>query len=149
MLGQAFTYFIYIRNLQLQGEWKKMSRIFQLFLYVFPVFIVLYAFNNGIYDLKKLLGKDNIAPSLLALGIIAQLVFICRFIYQWISSEKTKTSHLPLGFWRISLAGSLLILTYAIFREDLVLFLAHSIGMVAYIRNIFIWKKQVDGSPKE
>ncbi|RDK84777.1 lipid-A-disaccharide synthase N-terminal domain-containing protein [Marinirhabdus gelatinilytica] len=143
MLGQTFTYFIYIRNLQLQGEWKKLHKIFQIFLFVFPVFIVVYAYNNGIYDLNKLLGKENIPTWLLALGIVAQLVFICRFIYQWITSEKTKTSHLPLGFWRISLAGSLLILTYSIFREDIVLFLAHSIGMLVYIRNIFIWKKQV------
>ncbi len=149
MLGQAFTYFIYIRNLQLQGEWKKFPRVFQIFLFIFPVFIVLYAYNNGIYDLNKLLGKDNISTQLLVLGIIAQLVFICRFIFQWITSERTKTSHLPLGFWRISLAGSLLILTYSIFREDLVLFLAHSIGMLVYIRNIFIWKKQANEESRE
>ena len=136
MLGQAFTYFIYIRNLQLQGEWKRLPKVFQIFLFVFPVFIVLYAYNNGIYDLDKLLSKDTI-------------VFICRFIFQWITSERTKTSHLPLGFWRISLAGSLLILTYSIFREDLVLFLAHSIGMIVYVRNIFIWKKQVNESSRE
>ncbi|MAZ73252.1 MAG: lauroyl acyltransferase [Flavobacteriaceae bacterium] len=149
MLGQTFTYFIYIRNLQLQGEWKKLHKIFQVFLFVFPVFIVLYGYNNDVYDLDQLLGKDNISTPLLVLGIVAQLVFICRFIYQWITSEKTKTSHLPLGFWRISLAGSLLILTYAIFREDLVLFLAHSIGMLVYVRNIFIWKKQVHEEPSE
>lgn len=149
MLGQAFTYFIYIRNLQLQGEWKRLPKVFQIFLFVFPVFIVLYAYNNGIYDLDKLLSKDTISTPLLTLGIVAQLVFICRFIFQWITSERTKTSHLPLGFWRISLAGSLLILTYSIFREDLVLFLAHSIGMIVYVRNIFIWKKQVNESSRE
>lgn len=144
MLGQTFTYFIYIRNLQLQGEWKKLHKSFQLLLYAFPGFIIIYAFNNGIYDLDKLLNKENIAPWLLALGIIAQLVFIFRFIYQWITSEKKKTSHLPIGFWRISLTGSLLILTYAILRIDIVLIAAHGIGLFVYIRNIFIWKKQVN-----
>jgi len=144
MLGQAITYFIYIRNLQLQGEWQKLPKPFQLFLFAFPVFIVIYGYNNGIYDANTLFKNENIPFWLLMLGIVSQLVFIFRFVYQWISSEKKKSSHLPLGFWRISLAGSLLILSYSIFRQDIVLFLAHSIGMIAYIRNIFIWKKQAD-----
>jgi len=143
MLGQSITYFIYIRNLQLQGEWKKLPKVVQIFLFAFPVLIVIYGYNNNIIDVNALFKNKDIPFWLLLLGIISQLVFILRFVYQWLSSEKKKNSHLPLGFWRISLAGSMLILIYAIFREDIVLFLAHSIGMIAYIRNIFIWKKQV------
>lgn len=143
MLGQTFTYFIYIRNLQIQGEWKKLHKAFQLLLFAFPAFIIIYAYNNGVYDLDTLFNQENIATWLLILGIVAQLVFVFRFVYQWISSERKKESHLPLGFWVISLVGSMLILTYAIFREDIVLFLAHSIGMLVYLRNIFIWRKQV------
>jgi len=144
MLGQSLTYFIYIRNLQLQGEWKKLPKTLQLFLYAFPGLIVLYAYNNGVYDLDKLFHNESIPNWLLWLGIISQLVFIFRFVFQWLSSEKKKSSHLPLGFWRISLIGSALILTYAIFREDIVLFISHSVGMIVYFRNIFIWKKQVN-----
>ena len=82
MLGQSLTYFIYIRNLQLQGEWQKMARPFRWFLYIFPALIVLYAYNNNIYDLDKLLRNDAIPQWLLILGIVAQLVFIFRFVYQ-------------------------------------------------------------------
>ncbi len=32
MLGQSLTYFIYIRNLQLQGEWQKSPKWFRIFL---------------------------------------------------------------------------------------------------------------------
>jgi len=142
MLGQSLTYFIYIRNLQLQNEWQKMQRLFRWFLLLFPVFIVIYAYNNNVYDLDKLLHNQSIPTWLLVLGIVAQLVFIFRFVYQWISSEKKKTSHLPLGFWLISLMGSLLILTYAIFRVDKVLFLAHSVGMFVYMRNMYLMRKQ-------
>ncbi len=141
MLGQCFTYFIYIRNLQLQGEWKKLPSIFQILLFVFPISIGTYALINGM-DFDVFFNNQNIPKWLLTLGIVAQLVFIFRFVYQWISSEKHKKSHLPLGFWVISLMGSSLILTYSIFREDLVLFLAHSIGMLVYARNIFLWKKE-------
>ena len=142
MLGQSLTYFIYIRNLHLQGEWQKSPKWFQLFLLAFPIFIVVYAYNNGEYDLNQLFNNEEIPLWLLLLCIFSQLIFTLRFIYQWIYSEKTKTSQLPVGFWRMSVVGASLILTYAIFREDPVLFIGHIAGLVIYIRNIFIWKKQ-------
>lgn len=147
MLGQALTYYIYIRNLQLQGEWRKAPKVLQWFLLIFPILIVVYAYNNGEYDLQKLFQNDDIPFWLLVLGIVSQLLFTFRFIYQWMYSEKIKTSQLPVGFWRLSVAGASLILTYAIFRQDPVLFVGHIAGLIIYIRNIFIWKKQVDANP--
>ena len=143
MLGQALTYYIYIRNLQLQGEWRKMPKLLQLFLYIFPILVVVYAYNNGEYDIQKLFKNDAIPLWLLLLGIISQLIFTLRFVYQWIVSEKTKTSQLPVGFWRMSVLGASLILTYGIFREDPVLLVGHGAGLIIYVRNIFIWKKQM------
>jgi len=144
MLGQTLTYFIYIRNLQLQGEWQKSPKLLRWFLLIFPVLIVIYAYNNGQYDLNKLLKNDDIPYWLLTLGIVSQIVFTFRFIYQWMYSEKTKTSQLPVGFWRLSVLGASLILAYAIFRKDPVLLVGHCAGLIIYVRNIFIWKKQVD-----
>lgn len=143
MLGQALTYYIYIRNLQLQGEWRKMPKLLQFFLYIFPILVVVYAYNNGEYDIQKLFKNDAIPLWLLLLGIISQLIFTLRFVYQWIVSEKTKTSQLPVGFWRMSVLGASLILTYGIFREDPVLLVGHGAGLIIYVRNIFIWKKQM------
>jgi len=142
MLGQSLTYFIYIRNLHLQGEWQKSPKWFQLFLLAFPIFIVVYAYNNGEYDINQLFNNEDIPLWLLLLGIFSQLIFTLRFVYQWLYSEKTKTSQLPVGFWRMSVVGASLILTYAIFREDPVLFIGHIAGLIIYVRNIFIWKKQ-------
>ncbi len=144
MLGQTLTYFIYIRNLQLQGEWQKSPKWLRSFLLIFPALIVVYAFNNGEYDLNKLLKNENIPTWLFILGIVSQVLFTFRFIYQWIYSEKTKTSQLPIGFWRLSVLGASLILAYAIFREDPVLLVGHGAGLIIYMRNIFIWKKQGD-----
>ncbi|WP_026450696.1 lipid-A-disaccharide synthase N-terminal domain-containing protein [Aequorivita capsosiphonis] len=143
MLGQALTYYIYIRNLQLQGEWQKSPKWVQWFLYLFPVIIVVYAYNNGKYDINKLFNNEEIPFWLLLLGIVSQILFTLRFVYQWLVSEKTKTSQLPVGFWRMSVVGATLILTYAIFRQDPVLFVGHIAGLVIYVRNIFIWKKQL------
>ena len=142
MLGQTLTYFIYIRNLQLQGEWQKSPKWLQWFLLIFPALIVIYAYNNGQYDLNKLFKNNDIPYWLLTLGIVSQIVFTFRFIYQWMYSEKTKTSQLPVGFWRLSVLGASLILAYAIFRKDPVLLVGHCAGLIIYVRNIFIWKKQ-------
>lgn len=146
MLGQSLTYYIYIRNLQLQGEWQRSPKWFRWFLLIFPVLIVIWSYNNGEYDLDQFFKNEQIPVWLLVLGIVSQLLFTLRFVYQWIYSERKKSSHLPVGFWRMSVIGAALILTYAIFREDPVLFIGHIAGLIIYIRNIFIWKKQVGES---
>ncbi len=141
MLGQVITYYIYIRNIQLEHEWKKWPFLLRLFLYFFPVVILIYGYNNNIMDRENLFNKENIPVILMALGIVSQVLFTLRFVYQWLYSEKRKVSVLPMGFWLISFAGSFLIFIYAIFRKDPVLFIGHLSGMVAYSRNIFILKK--------
>ncbi len=144
MLGQSLTYYIYIRNLQLQGEWKKAPKFVRLFLFIFPLLIVIYAFNNNKIDTDNLFNNQAIPLWLITLGIIAQVVFTLRFVYQWIYSEKNKKSILPFGFWLLSLIGSLLILTYAIIRHDLVIFTGHIFGSIVYIRNLILLKKDND-----
>ncbi len=141
MLGQALTYFIYIRNLQLQGEWQKAPKFLRIFLWIFPVLIVIYSFNNNTYDLVKLFKNKDIPFTLLLWGSIAQVIFTLRFVYQWIYSEKNKESTLPFGFWLLSLIGSLMILIYAILRKDPVLFVGHIMGSVIYSRNIILSKR--------
>ena len=142
MLGQALTYFIYIRNLQLQGEWQKSPMLLRRFLWIFPILLVIYSFNNNTYDLVKLFKNEAIPLWLLFLGSIAQIIFTLRFVYQWVYSERNKESSLPFGFWLLSLIGSIMILIYAVLREDPVLLVGHLMGSVIYIRNILILKKQ-------
>lgn len=142
MLGQTLSYFIYIRNLQLQHKWKKSPLPLRLFLMLFPIIIIFYGYNNNTYDLTALFKNENIPMWLLFLGIIAQITFTLRFVYQWIYSERKKESCFPKGFWLMSLVGSILILVYAVFRKDPVLFVGHSLGSSIYLRNLLILKKQ-------
>ena len=43
----------------------------------------------------------------LAIGFTGQLLFMGRFLVQWIVSERKKRSVIPVAFWYLSLAGSL------------------------------------------
>ena len=141
MLGQSLTYFIYIRNLQLQGEWDKLNFFIRFLFITFPAYIIIYYYNNNVIDIDILIKETDIASWLFTLGIISQLIFSFRFVYQWIYSENKKKSSLPLGFWLLSICGSILILIYAIFRYDPVLFIGHMIGSLLYARNIYIYFK--------
>jgi lipid-A-disaccharide synthase-like uncharacterized protein len=141
MFGQTITYFIYIRNMQIQKTWQRLPVLLRTFLWVFPALILFYSYSNGQSDIQRLFFNQSIPFWLLVWGSIAQIVFTFRFIYQWIYSERIRRSHLPVGFWLLSLAGSLMILTYAIIRKDPILFLGQLFGSVIYIRNIMISRK--------
>ncbi|MCD4769957.1 MAG: lipid-A-disaccharide synthase N-terminal domain-containing protein [Bacteroidales bacterium] len=142
MLGQSITYFIYIRNMQLQGSWKRLHKFLQIFLWIFPVIIVVYSFNNNQIDLERLFRNDNIPLKLLVWGSVGQIIFTFRFVYQWIYSERKKVSSLPFGFWLLSLTGSLMILSYSVIRNDPVLFIGQLFGAIIYSRNIIIGIKE-------
>jgi lipid-A-disaccharide synthase-like uncharacterized protein len=138
ILGQILVYFIYIRNLQLQGAWKKLGRAFRFVGWIMPLVCFCWMIFSGKYNFQSIVKNENVPPVLMSFGVAAQLVFTFRFIYQWLTSEKKKESTLPLGFWYISITGSAMIVTYAILRRDPVLFLGHMGSMVMYLRNLLL-----------
>ena len=144
MLGQSLTYFIYIRNLQLQGQWQKFPKLVQILLFIVPVLIVIFYYNNNKIDIELLFKNEAIPTWLLILGIVAQVIFTLRFVYQWIHAERHKESSLPMGFWVLSLIGASLILTYAIIRQDPVLFVGHLFGLIIYARNAYLIRQNND-----
>ncbi len=142
MLGQTITYFIYIRNIQLQNRWTKLPLFIRLFLLIFPVVAIYHGFNNGQIDTIRLFHNSEIPLWLLLWGSMAQVIFTFRFVYQWLYSEKIKDSRLPFGFWLLSLIGSSMILIYAVIRLDPVLFIGQMFGFFIYIRNIILGSKK-------
>jgi len=81
------------------------------------------------------------------IGLMGQLLFSCRFILQWIASEKTKRSVIPIAFRYLSIGGSFVLLNYAIHRTDPVFILGQSGGLIIYLRNLmFIYRERVNTS---
>ena len=74
----------------------------------------------------------------LIVGFIGQVAFGARFVIQWIASEKKGESTIPLVFWYCSIIGSIVLLSYAIYREDPVFILGQSLGSIIYIRNLIL-----------
>lgn len=72
------------------------------------------------------------------IGLAGQLLFSTRFLLQWIMSERAGRSVMPVAFWYFSLAGGVVLLSYAIHRRDPVFMLGQSMGLVIYLRNLWL-----------
>jgi len=138
VLGQFIVYSIYIRNLQLKHAWRRMHIISRFLAVLLPLSYLGWLIFGRNYNLNSILKNENVSLLLMIWGAAGQISFTFRFIYQWIYSENRKDSVLPLGFWIISMFGSLMIFIYSIYRLDPVLFVAHSLGLFIYIRNILL-----------
>ncbi len=74
----------------------------------------------------------------LIIGFVGQALFGARFIIQWIVSEKKGESTIPLAFWYCSIGGAMVLLTYAIYRQDPVFIIGQSLGSIVYVRNLVL-----------
>ena len=142
VLGQCISYYIYLWNLDIKGVWKKVPFLLRLILIVTPIVAAGYAINDLPAVIEKLFRNEDIPLWLVVYGSMGQILFTLRFIYQWYYSRREGESELPAGFWIISLAGSLLIVSYALMRRDPVLILGQSFGLISYIRNLVILRNQ-------
>lgn len=78
----------------------------------------------------------------LLLGLSAQGLFSGRFLVQWIASERKKRSIIPTAFWYLSIAGSSLLLVYAVHKRDPVFILGQGGGLLVYVRNLMLLKER-------
>ena len=71
-------------------------------------------------------------------GFFGQFVFFLRFIVQWLLSEKKKEVVIPMSFWYLSIAGSVIILIYSIHIKDIVFSTAQVLSVFIYVRNMML-----------
>ena len=135
ILGQALSYIIAIRNLQLDGSWNNMSRTFRVAAIILPLLTLGWIFlpANGFAPAFEL---SSLVDPIFMSGAIGQMLLNFRFVYQWYYAEKTKSSDLPIGFWIMTAVGSVMVVIYAVDRFDPVLLAAQGLGLVASLRNI-------------
>jgi lipid-A-disaccharide synthase-like uncharacterized protein len=74
----------------------------------------------------------------LGIGFFGQALFFGRWVVQWIASERSAESRVPISFWYMSLIGGLITLAYAIYRMDPVFISGQGVGTVVYVRNLIL-----------
>ncbi|MCW5754472.1 MAG: lipid-A-disaccharide synthase N-terminal domain-containing protein [Phycisphaeraceae bacterium] len=77
-----------------------------------------------------------------AVGLLGQIIFSCRFVIQWLVSERERRSVIPEVFWWISLLGGICLFVYFVWRQDIIGVLGQSSGVVIYARNLRLIAKQ-------
>lgn len=138
VLGQFISYYIYLWNLNIKGVWQKIPMPLRLVLLLTPVAVLCMVAGNATEVAVRFLHNSDVPLWLLLYGSAGQVLFTLRFIYQWLYSRREGESRLPTGFWIISLAGSLAIISYGIIRRDPVLIVGQAFGLVAYTRNLML-----------
>ncbi|MDP4132209.1 MAG: lipid-A-disaccharide synthase N-terminal domain-containing protein [Bacteroidota bacterium] len=141
IFGQCLVYYIYVRNLHLKQRWTLIPGIIRWIILFAPLVAFGYLFFTSPGNLMEALTNKDIPLWLKLWGILGQFIFTLRFFMQWIDSEAIKQSILSQRFWVTSLIGSAMIIIYAVFRYDPVLFLGQLGGLVVYVRNLMIYQK--------
>lgn len=136
ILGQFFSYYVYIWNLNNKGFWQKIHIAFRIILLLIPLAAAAFILYHGDDSFKRLF--TTVPIPIIIFGSLGQIIFTLRFIYQWWYSKSREESLFPTNFWILSLAGSTIIISYGIFRKDPVLIIGQAAGVIAYSRNLWL-----------
>jgi lipid-A-disaccharide synthase-like uncharacterized protein len=139
--GQTVLFCIYCRNVTLSGYWSATPFLIQILLSL-PLALLLWPPVASSLVRTTFSPSEGIAGWLLWLGGCGQLAMFTRFLLQWLHSERLQRSNLPRIFWWTSLAGAVLLLAYAIFRQDIVLITGQVFGIGVYLRNLAMIKRR-------
>jgi lipid-A-disaccharide synthase-like uncharacterized protein len=82
----------------------------------------------------------------LLIGFLGQGLFASRFIIQWFKSEQAGRSIIPVAFWYCSLSGGIVLLAYALYKEDPVFIMGQGLGMIVYARNLYLIFREKKGA---
>lgn len=82
--------------------------------------------------------RSELTSPLVLFGMLAQGVFMFRFVVQWYVSERLGRVSVPIAFWYISIVGALMTLVYAVLKPELVLLFSQTLGLVIYVRNLML-----------
>jgi lipid-A-disaccharide synthase-like uncharacterized protein len=88
--------------------------------------------------------SDN--PYWLAFGLMGNLAFGTRFLVQWIASERAGESIVPKVFWYLSIAGSLVLLVYALHLRNPVFIIAFLPNCFVYVRNLVLIRRKEEAA---
>jgi len=84
----------------------------------------------------------KVKDPMVVVGFVGQGFFFSRFFVQWIASERAGKSVMPTAFWILSIIGSVLLATYALYEKSPVFILAYAPNVFIYTRNLMLLKRE-------
>jgi lipid-A-disaccharide synthase-like uncharacterized protein len=100
--------------------------------------------------LHALFWNDGAFQWMEIVGWLGNFVFFSRFLVQWYATERKRQVVVPTAFWWLSLAGSLLLLSYALFghptpkHRNWVFVASYAFTWIPYVRNLIIHKRHAE-----
>ena len=137
IFGESVGYYIYMWNIGVMGLYKTVPRILIVLQAVFPLVILALIVRDIPTFADTFLHNKDVPLWLLLFGVLAQLTYELRSVYQLIYSYKRHQSVLPMGHWIIAVIGSAMIITYGIIRHDWVLAIGQ-FSIFFSIRNLML-----------
>jgi lipid-A-disaccharide synthase-like uncharacterized protein len=77
-----------------------------------------------------------------SVGMCGNLLFFSRWVVQWLASERAQRSVIPVTFWYLSIFGSVVLLSYALYRRDPVFIVSQLPNGIIYFRNLHLLKRE-------
>lgn len=148
IFGEFLSFYIYLWNLKSKGLYAYLVHRYSALapllwsLVLVPIALLVYIGTHAESFQVQFLKNEDVPILILLWGTMGQLIYKLRFVYQWYYSYKNHKSMLPITFWWIAVVGSLMIITYGIYRQDFILIIGQ-FGIVASIRNIIIGHRQM------
>ena len=137
IFGESVGYYIYMWNIGIMGLYKKVPRILIVLQAVFPLVILAMIVRDMPTFVNTFLHNKDVPLWLLLFGVLAQLTYELRSVYQLVYSYKRHQSILPMGHWVLAVIGSAMIITYGVIRHDWVLAIGQ-FSIFFSIRNLML-----------
>ena len=89
-----------------------------------------------VFEKQKTLLEKIRLDRWVILGLCGQVLFMMRFLIQWIVSERRRESTIPIAFWWCSIGGASIVLVYGLVQAEPIIILGQ-FGIIVYLRNLY------------
>ena len=143
-LGQSFNIVVYSRNLihiwRDKGRLsKRLSVAVHLVAGVAGLVAILLVVLTWHREYRISAASDEASRTWfwLTVGLVGQVLFACRFLVQWIATERKRRSVVPTSFWYLSVVAATLQMSCFVQRAEWVFAVGMFATILIYVRNLW------------
>jgi lipid-A-disaccharide synthase-like uncharacterized protein len=146
-LSHSFNIVIYARNLfHIWRQGGTLTRIRNVFLHGIAGGVIVLACCLLAWTWLREFESTRDSPVetvrqtwlWLGIGTLGQVLFGCRFLLQWLATERKRKSVIPVAFWYISIVAALLLMSAHFHRREWVFGTGIAATVLIYLRNLWL-----------